>query len=35
MTALPATMQGAMLLGPEEIEIRDVPVRAPAKGKFF
>jgi len=31
---LPATMQGAMLLGPEEIEIREVPVRHPGPGEI-
>lgn len=33
--ALPATMQGAMLLGPEEIEIRDVPVPRPGEGELL
>ena len=32
---LPATMQGAMLLGPEEIEIREVPVPAPGPGEML
>lgn len=33
--ALPETMQGAMLLGPEEIEIRDVPVPVPSEGELL
>ena len=33
--SLPATMQGAMLLGPEEIEIREVPVPAPGPGEML
>ncbi len=33
--ALPQTMQGAMLLGPEEIEIRDVPVPRPGRGEIL
>jgi len=33
--ALPATMQGAMLLGPEEIEVREVPVPRPASGEIL
>lgn len=32
---LPATMQGAMLLGPEEIEVREVPVPAPGPGEML
>jgi L-iditol 2-dehydrogenase len=32
---LPATMQGAMLLGPETIEIRDVPVPRPGDGEML
>ncbi len=32
---LPTTMQGAMLLGPEEIEIRDVPVPRPGPGEVL
>lgn len=35
MTALPKTMQGAMLLGPEEIEVRDVPVPQPGEGELL
>ena len=35
MNALPQTMQGAMLLGPEEIEIREVPVPRPAEGEIL
>ncbi len=34
-TALPKTMQGAMLLGPEEIEVRDVPVPRPGPGEIL
>jgi L-iditol 2-dehydrogenase len=30
--SLPSTMRGAMLLGPEHIEVRDVPLCAPAPG---
>jgi len=33
--ALPQTMQGAMLLGPEQIEIRDVPVPRPGEGELL
>jgi L-iditol 2-dehydrogenase len=33
--SLPATMQGAMLLGPEEIEVREVPVPRPASGEIL
>jgi L-iditol 2-dehydrogenase len=33
--ALPQTMQGAMLLGPEEIEIRDVAVPHPGEGELL
>lgn len=35
MTTLPSTMRGAMLLGPEEIEIRDVPVPRPGEGEIL
>ena len=35
MSVLPQTMQGAMLLGPEEIEIRDVPVPRPGEGEML
>ncbi len=35
MSALPTTMQGAMLLGPEQIEIRDVPVPHPGEGEVL
>ena len=35
MSSLPDTMQGAMLLGPEEIEIRDVPVPRPGAGEIL
>jgi L-iditol 2-dehydrogenase len=31
---LPATMRGAMLLGPENIEVRDVPVEPPGAGEI-
>jgi L-iditol 2-dehydrogenase len=33
--SLPATMQGAMLLGPEEIEVREVPVPRPGSGEIL
>ena len=33
--SLPATMQGAMLLGPEEIEIREIPVPRPGDGEIL
>jgi L-iditol 2-dehydrogenase len=33
--ALPKTMQGAMLLGPEEIEVREVPVPRPGPGEIL
>lgn len=33
--ALPQTMQGAILLGPEEIEVRDVPVPHPSEGELL
>lgn len=33
--SLPRTMQGAMLLGPETIEIRDVPVPRPGDGELL
>jgi L-iditol 2-dehydrogenase len=33
--ALPKTMQGAMLLGPEEIEVRKVPVPRPGPGEVL
>ena len=33
--ALPKTMQGAMLLGPEEIEVREVPVPRPGPGEVL
>ncbi len=33
--SLPDTMQGAMLLGPEEIEVRDVPVPRPGRGEIL
>lgn len=33
--ALPATMRGAMLLGPEHIEVRDVPVPRPGPGELL
>lgn len=32
---LPQTMQGAMLLGPEQIEIREVPVQRPGPGEML
>ena len=32
---LPNTMQGAMLLGPEEIEVREVPVPRPGEGEIL
>jgi L-iditol 2-dehydrogenase len=32
---LPSTMQGAMLLGPEEIEVREVPVPRPGAGEIL
>lgn len=32
---IPATMQGAMLLGPQQIEIRDVPVPRPGLGEML
>jgi len=35
MPALPETMRGAMLLGPEAIEIRDVPVPQPGPGEIL
>ncbi len=35
MTALPETMQGAVLLGPEHIEVREVPVPLPAAGEIL
>ena len=35
MTMLPQTMRGAMLLGPESIEVRDVPVPRPAAGEIL
>ncbi len=35
MSALPTTMRGAMLLGPEEIEVRDVPVPRPGAGEIL
>jgi L-iditol 2-dehydrogenase len=34
-TALPETMRGAMLLGPEQIEIRDVPVPRTGDGEVL
>ncbi|MEM8811006.1 MAG: alcohol dehydrogenase catalytic domain-containing protein [Pseudomonadota bacterium] len=34
MNALPSTMRGAMLLGPERIEVRDVPVPRPGDGEI-
>lgn len=33
--ALPRTMQAAVLLGPEQIEIRDLPVPAPGDGELL
>lgn len=33
--ALPATMQGAVLVGPEAIEIREVPVQRPGPGEIL
>ena len=33
--SLPDTMRGAMLLGPERIEIRDVPVPRPGRGEIL
>jgi L-iditol 2-dehydrogenase len=33
--SLPDTMRGAMLLGPEEIEVRDVPVPRPGPGEIL
>jgi len=33
--SIPRTMQGAMLLGPEQIEIRDVPVPHPGEGELL
>jgi L-iditol 2-dehydrogenase len=35
MSALPQTMRGAMLLGPETIEVRDVPVPVPGDGEVL
>jgi L-iditol 2-dehydrogenase len=35
VTTLPTTMQGAMLLGPQTIEIRDVPVPHPGEGEIL
>ena len=35
MTTLPETMRGAILLGPEKIEIRDVPVPRPRAGEIL
>lgn len=35
MTALPETMLGAMLLGPEKIEVRELPVPRPGPGEFL
>ena len=35
MTDIPETMQGAVLLGPEEIEIREVPVEMPGSGEIL
>ncbi len=35
MSALPKTMQGAVLIGPEAIEIRDVPVPVPSEGEML
>ena len=33
--SLPKTMQGAMLLGPETIEVRDLPVEPPGPGEIL
>ena len=33
--SLPQTMQGAMLLGPEHIEVRDVDVPKPGRGEIL
>lgn len=33
--SLPATMQGAMLLGPEQIEVRELPVPVPGPGEML
>jgi len=33
--SIPTTMQGAMLLGPERIEIREVPVPRPGEGELL
>ncbi|MFQ5764442.1 MAG: alcohol dehydrogenase catalytic domain-containing protein, partial [Rhodospirillales bacterium] len=33
--ATPKTMRGAMLLGPDEIEIREVPVPQPGRGEML
>ena len=35
MSTIPHTMRGAMLLGPERIEIQDVPVQRPAPGQLL
>ena len=35
MSDIPRTMRGAMLLGPEQIEIREVPVRRPGQGELL
>ena len=35
MSSIPQTMRGAMLLGPEQIEIRDVPIQRPAQGELL
>ena len=35
MSSIPRTMRGAMLLGPEQIEIRDVPIQRPAQGELL
>lgn len=35
MTDIPETMQGAVLLGPERIEIREVPVERPGPGEIL
>ncbi len=35
MTALPETMRGAMLLGPERIEVRELPVPRPGRGEIL
>jgi L-iditol 2-dehydrogenase len=35
VTTLPRTMQGALLLGPEQIEIRELPLPRPGRGELL